>query len=167
MSDLYKSLFEDLPEPDDELVKLLEAAEKAEKLEVKKIPLQKALDGLGLKGEITITADGAQLVFDDDTAYHAACHLLGTMDTITQLCGQGWVPIISGDTRPGDESPHYIISFLEVDDPAANKENATDAPSTEDLATTAMKFNGFADPKTKPVEPKMQGKNPRGVIGKK
>jgi hypothetical protein len=168
MPDLFKLLFEDHPDPDDDVRRLLEAAEKVEQLEVKQVPLEQALKALGLEGEVEVTPDGAKLIFADDAAYHKAVALLGTPDTVAQLCGAGWVPFVDGDQRPGDEAPRYVVSFLQLDDPTADgsEANSPTAPSTEELALDAAKFNGFANQGAKVVPvPVAKGKEPKKLDG--
>lgn len=163
MGDLFKTLFEDLPEPDDDLMRLLEAAERVEKMEINKKPLEDALKDLHIEGELVATPDGIKVVFPDDASFHAATKVLGQLSAITQLAGHGWVPVCGGDVRPGDESPEYTWKFLEVDDVPLDSNN--DAPSSEEIASAAMKFNGFTDQAHKATEPPMQG-NSRGVVKK-
>ncbi len=161
MSDLFKLLFEDLPEPDDEVMRILEAAERVEKLEVKKKPLKDALDDLHIEDvELQATPDGMLATWNSDASFHADTKRLGLPGVITQLAGHGWVPVCGGDTRPGDESPSYTWKFLEVDDVPYS--TADVGNSSEDDAVTAAKFNGFAAQDQKVTQPPMQG-NARGL----
>jgi hypothetical protein len=156
MNDLFKLLFEDLPEPDDEVMRLLEAAERVEKLEVKKKPLADALKDLHIEDvELTATPDGVLATWNSDVSFHTDTERLGLPDVITQLAGHGWVPVCGGDTRPGDESPNYTWKFLEVDEVPYSSDD--EAPSSEEQAATAMKFNGFAKQDQTTTEPPMQG----------
>ena len=150
MTDLFSLLFPG-PENDPDLRRLTEEAEHSTALPIKKEPLNKTLKALKIDGQVEVTPDGARLIFSDDASYHAAVKLLGTMDAITQFAGTGWVPIIDGDTRPGDEEGRYTISFLEIDDPTT-PEAGLEGPPTEEIVLTAAKFNGFADPNA-PVKP--------------
>jgi len=162
MSDLFKLLYEDLPEPDDDVLRFFEAAEKVDRLEVKKKPLADVLKDLHIEDiELSATPSGVKATWNSDVTFHADSKRLGTPEVVTQLAGHGWVPVCNGDDRPGDESPSYTWTFFEVTDVPYSSEE--DAPSSEDNATTAMKFNGFAPQDKKSAgDPPMQG-NARGL----
>lgn len=123
-SDLLKFLFNESQreaalrqalEEDAELVKLLEAAENEEKLEIKATPLIKALkDTLDLDGEMEVYPDGVKLKLDNEDTYNLYRQKLAQPDVVAKLAELGWVVFFGGDVNAMVQPACYVLKFLEL-----------------------------------------------------
>jgi hypothetical protein len=124
-SDLLKFLFEESQretedenrlELDEDIMRLLEAAEDKEKLEIKAKPLVDALkEVLDLTdAELQVYPGGVKLRVDDQDRYNYFRQQLAHPEVVNKLAELGWVQGNLGDKNSLFEPPCWELKFLDI-----------------------------------------------------